>query len=136
MKNRFTNLRRGLALTALLTAGSLATRAQNVGIGTTAPDASAALDIVSTTKGALLPRVADCTALASPATGLIVFQTGGTAGYCYNAGTPGRAQLATAGHGQRGGRHGRQQPHQNRPERGPGRHPQRGHHHCPGRQCL
>jgi len=57
----------------LLAAGTLAARAQGVGIGTTAPNASAALDIVSTPKGVLLPRVADCTALASPATGLIVF---------------------------------------------------------------
>ena len=70
----------------------------SVGIGTTAPDASAALDIVSSNKGALLPRVADATALANPATGLIVFQTGGTAGFYYNAGTPAAPswqQLAT-----------------------------------------
>ena len=78
---------RALALLALLLLGRFATQAQSV--GTTAPDASAALDIVNTTKGVLLPRVADCTALASPAMGLIVFQTGGTAGYHYNAGTPG-----------------------------------------------
>ena len=99
MNNRFTKLRQGLALTVLLAAGSLAARAQNVGIGTTAPDASAALDIVSTTKGALLPRVASTGSVSSPATGLIVFQTGGTAGYYYNAGTPGTPswqQLATA----------------------------------------
>ncbi|GAA3991316.1 tail fiber domain-containing protein [Hymenobacter antarcticus] len=81
---------RGLLLLALLTTGGLKVQAQSggVGIGTTAPDASAALDIVSSTKGALLPRVADATAIASPATGLIVFQTGGTAGFYYNAGTP------------------------------------------------
>ncbi|WP_151086825.1 beta strand repeat-containing protein [Hymenobacter baengnokdamensis] len=78
-------------LTALAQTGS-------VGIGTTAPDASAALDIVSS-KGVLLPRVADATALASPATGLIVYQTGGTTGFYYNAGTPATPswqQLATA----------------------------------------
>ena len=80
---------RALALLALLLLGRLVTQAQSVGVGTTAPYASAALDIVNTTKGVLLPRVADCTALASPAMGLIVFQTGGTAGYHYNAGTPG-----------------------------------------------
>ena len=71
-----------------------------MGIGTTAPDASAALDIVSSTKGALLPRVASAAALATPATGLLVFQTGAPAGFYYNAGTaavPDWQQLATAG---------------------------------------
>jgi len=86
-------------LLPLLLLGTLAARAQGVGIGTTAPDASAALDIVSSSKGALLPRVADATTVASPATGLLVFQTGGTPGFYYNAGTPAAPswqQLATA----------------------------------------
>ncbi|MGI4864361.1 MAG: hypothetical protein ACRYFZ_10605 [Janthinobacterium lividum] len=99
-------LRRGLGrclvlLAGLLAAAPLAAQAQSggVGIGTTAPDVSAALDIVSSTKGALLPRVADATALATPATGLLVFQTGGTPGFYYNAGTPAAPswqQIATA----------------------------------------
>lgn len=99
MRKRYSTLRRGLALTTLLTGSVLAGRAQNVGIGTTTPNISAALDIVSSGKGVLLPRVADATAITSPATGLIVFQTGGTAGYYYNAGTaaaPSWQQLATA----------------------------------------
>jgi hypothetical protein len=62
--------------------------APGVGIGTTAPDASAALDIVSSSKGALLPRVSSVTAIAMPATGLLVYQTGAKAGFYYNAGTP------------------------------------------------
>ena len=37
VKNRFANLRRGLALVTLLAAASLSARAQNVGIGTTTP---------------------------------------------------------------------------------------------------
>ena len=78
---------RGLLLLALLATSGLTARAQGVGIGTTAPDASAALDIVSSAKGVLLPRVADATAIATPATGLLVFQTGGSAGFYYNAGT-------------------------------------------------
>jgi hypothetical protein len=41
--------------------------AQSVRIGNTAPAASAALDIVRSAKGVLLPRVADTTALATPA---------------------------------------------------------------------
>jgi hypothetical protein len=58
-----------------------------VGIGTTAPDASAALDIVSSSKGVLLPRVANASSITNPAPGLLVYQTGGTAGFYYNAGT-------------------------------------------------
>lgn len=59
----------------------------SVGIGTTAPSASAMLDITSTNKGFLAPRVAltsntDATTIAAPATGLLVFNTG-TAGLTY-----------------------------------------------------
>ena len=51
--------------------------AQNVGIGTTAPHASAQLDITSTTKGLLIPRMtgAQRNAIISPAVGLLVIQT-------------------------------------------------------------
>ncbi|MBH8557357.1 hypothetical protein [Hymenobacter negativus] len=90
MNNLFTPayFYRGLALTALLVASSLAAQAQGVRIGATgAPDASAIIELVSGTKGALLPRVAATTDVTSPATGLVVYQTGGTAGYYYNAGT-------------------------------------------------
>src|SRR5690349_10326948 len=50
---------------------------QNVGIGTSAPNASAQLDITSTTKGMLVPRVntTQRISIASPATGLLVFDT-------------------------------------------------------------
>ncbi len=56
--------------------------AGNIGIGTSAPAASALLDISSTTKGLLAPRMtsAQRTAIASPATGLLVYQTDGTEG--------------------------------------------------------
>jgi hypothetical protein len=49
-------------------------RAQ-VGIGTTTPDASAALDISNISKGALLPRMttAQRTAIVNPAAGLLVY---------------------------------------------------------------
>ena len=48
-----------------------------VGIGTTTPDASAQLEIVSDKKGLLIPRMdqAAKSAIVSPATGLMVFQT-------------------------------------------------------------
>lgn len=57
----------------------------SVGIGTTAPNASSVLDINSTTKGMLVPRMtsAQRTAIASPAQGLTVYQTDGTPGYYY-----------------------------------------------------
>ena len=71
---------------------SIATQAQNVAINTTgsAPDASAMLDIVSTAKGLLVPRMtaAQKTAIGTPATGLLIYQTdAGTQGigfYFYN----------------------------------------------------
>lgn len=56
----------------------LSSQSQNsVGIGTTSPSSSAALDISSTTKGLLIPRLTGIqrTAIASPAPGLLVFDT-------------------------------------------------------------
>lgn len=48
-----------------------------VGINTTTPDASAALDIVSTNKGVLIPRVttAQRISISTPAPGLLVYDT-------------------------------------------------------------
>src|SRR5689334_865079 len=48
-------------------------QAQNVGIGTTTPNASAMLEINSSTKGILLPRVADTSSVNSPAKGLLIY---------------------------------------------------------------
>lgn len=60
--------------------------AQSVGIGTTSPNASAQLDINSTTKGLLIPRVttAQRTAIAAPANGLMVYDTNLSAFWFYN----------------------------------------------------
>jgi len=66
----------------------------NVGIGTTTPNASALLDVSSTTKGVLLPKVAlsatnnNAPIGAGVATGLIVYNTA-TAGVFPNDVTPG-----------------------------------------------
>ena len=48
-----------------------------VGIGTTSPDVSSMLDVQSTTKGMLIPRMDTSlrTGITSPATGLLVFDT-------------------------------------------------------------
>ncbi|NCC23218.1 MAG: hypothetical protein EOM26_12295, partial [Alphaproteobacteria bacterium] len=46
-----------------------------VAIGTAAPDASAALQIDSADRGLLIPRMADPTAITSPVTGMLVFDT-------------------------------------------------------------
>ena len=56
----------------------------------TNPDNSAMLDVKSTTKGLLAPRMtlAQRNAIVSPATGLLVFQTNSTPGYYFNSGTP------------------------------------------------
>ncbi|MCE7933215.1 MAG: hypothetical protein DYG96_01340 [Chlorobi bacterium CHB2] len=62
----------------------------HMGVGTTAPDQSAALDIVSTTGGLLIPRMtsAQRDQIPNPATGLLVFNTT-TGNFEYNDGTPG-----------------------------------------------
>lgn len=54
------------------------------------PDNSAMLDVKSTTKGFLSPRMtqAQRLAISNPATGLLVFQTDGTPGLYTNIGTP------------------------------------------------
>ena len=56
-----------------------------VGIGTPSPHASALLDIRSTSKGVLIPRLtaAQRNAIPAPAQGLIVFQTNGAKGFYY-----------------------------------------------------
>lgn len=57
----------------------------NVGIGNTSPDASAELDISSTTKGFLLPRMTstEMSSISSPANGLLVFNTTDNKFYAY-----------------------------------------------------
>lgn len=59
------------------------------GIGTTTPDVSAKLEVNSTNKGILIPRMtsAQRTAISSPANGLLVYQTDGVSGFYLNTGT-------------------------------------------------
>ena len=59
--------------------------AQNVGIGTTKPAESAALDITNSSKGILIPRMTEAqrTAIPNPSEGLLVFQTDNSKGFWY-----------------------------------------------------
>lgn len=74
LKNK--NIMKKIILMAALFAVSFTTFSQ-VGVGTTSPDASAALDVESTTQGFLPPRMteAQMSAIVSPAEGLIVYCT-------------------------------------------------------------
>ncbi|MBL0357262.1 MAG: tail fiber domain-containing protein [Chitinophagaceae bacterium] len=56
----------------------------NVGIGTSYPNASAALEINSNSKGLLLPRVTDTSAVPNPAKGLIIYATAKNKMYYYD----------------------------------------------------
>jgi hypothetical protein len=71
-----------------------------LGIGTTNPDTSSALDVSSTTKGMLVPRLTSTQriALSMPASGLIVYQTDGAKGLYSNSGTPASPDWKMVGH--------------------------------------
>lgn len=58
----------------------------NVGIGTTTPVASALLDMISTSRGILIPRLttAQRTAIVTPATGLLVYDSSLNLFYYFN----------------------------------------------------
>lgn len=59
------------------------------GIGTTTPNASSKLEIASTDKGLLIPRMTATqrSAIATPANGLLVYQTDSETGFYVNTGT-------------------------------------------------
>jgi Chaperone of endosialidase/Head domain of trimeric autotransporter adhesin len=64
-------------------------QAQNVGIGTTNPAYSAALDIQSSNKGLLIPRLSASQKLAidTPVNGLLIYQTDAAPGFYFYNGT-------------------------------------------------
>jgi hypothetical protein len=81
-----------------LVLGGTGANAVNVGVGIASPNISALLDLTSSSKGVLLPRVAltsstDAVTIATPATSLLVYNLGSgglaPAGYYYNSGTSG-----------------------------------------------
>ena len=89
MKHFFT-----LLAAVVLTASTYA----QVGIGTTTPDASSALDITSTTAGLLIPRMTETQrdAISTAATGLMIYQIDGTAGFYYYNGSSWAEVAATS----------------------------------------
>lgn len=81
-----------IAVSILLFSSSVYAQ-NNVGINTSSPDASAALDVSSTSQGMLVPRMSKAqrdainqiNGLSSPATGLLIYQNDNTPGfYFYN----------------------------------------------------
>jgi hypothetical protein len=87
----------------IITALSSNLQAQGVAINEsgTSADASAMLEVTSTEKGLLTPRMTATQRLAisNPATGLLLFQTDGSQGFYYNSGipsTPNWIQLSSA----------------------------------------
>ncbi len=75
-----------------------ATTHAQVGINIDTPDASAALDITSTTGGVLVPRMTETQrdAINNPANGLMIYQTDGTVGFYYYNGSSWAEVAATS----------------------------------------
>lgn len=95
-----------LIAVAILQLTSVKLNAQNTfpatgsaGIGTTAPNVSSILEIKSTTKGVLVPRMTKTQrdAIATPATGLLIYQTNSQPGFYYYSGTAWTALGAAPG---------------------------------------
>jgi len=64
---------------------SLFAYSQNIGIGTTTPHASAALEVKDSARGILIPRItaAQRNTIQNPADGLMVYQIDSTSGFWY-----------------------------------------------------
>ncbi|RYU95512.1 hypothetical protein [Emticicia agri] len=73
------------------------TGSENVGIGTTKPDRSALLDLSSTSKGLLIPRMTleQRGKIMNPANGLMIYQTDFLAGFYYYDGTAWKSMSAS-----------------------------------------
>lgn len=85
------------------------TLAQGLGVNTTGAmaDTSAMLDVSSTTKGVLIPRmtISQRNAIVTPATGLMVYQTDSIPGFYYYTGSAWQAIAGTGGSGGTGVSH-------------------------------
>ena len=81
---------KGLRLSIFLLICNLGVATAQIGVGTTTPDASSALDVTSTNAGVLFPRMttAQRNLITNPATGLLIFNIS-TNTFDFNTGTPG-----------------------------------------------
>ena len=86
----------------VLSSSNVFNNGTSVGIGTVSPNASAALEVNSTTKGLLLPTMTQTqrNAISTPATGLLIYQSDNTPGFYYYNGS---AWTAIAGAAAGGG---------------------------------
>lgn len=94
-------LLKSIAFFGLATILSIPTTVQaqdNVGIGTTTPDASAILEMLSTNKGVLVPRMntAGMLAIAAPANSLLIYNTDSMCYFFYRVPTTSWISLCTA----------------------------------------
>jgi uncharacterized protein (TIGR02145 family) len=84
-------IKRLLFSASILLAFALSAKAQ-VSVNSTgsSPDTSAMLDVSSTTKGILVPRMtaAERDQISNPAKGLLIYQTNNSPGFYYNSATP------------------------------------------------
>jgi hypothetical protein len=88
-----------LSLTfSMMVMGAIAQK-DNVGIGTTKPDQSAALEISSSNKGLLTPRMSlqQRNSIQNPATGLIVYQTDLLSGFYFYDGKEWKSMASETG---------------------------------------
>ncbi len=95
-------MKKAFIITVLLIITRTIGLAQSVGIGTTTPDASSLLEIKSTNKGFLPPRMtaSERGLIPSPKIGLLVYQTDGVKGlYVYNGSAWETVAGATTGTG-------------------------------------
>ncbi len=96
---KFLNLTFATAL--VLGLASYNAQAQNLAVNNdgSSADASAILDVKSTAKGMLIPRMTQTqrNAIATPATGLLIYQTDNTIGFYYYNGTVWTPMTAVAG---------------------------------------
>ena len=76
-------------IVSLLFTSDCFTQSVSINNSGVAADSTAMLDISSTTKGLLIPRMTSQhrTAIAAPATGLLIYQTDGDPGFYYYNGT-------------------------------------------------
>lgn len=78
-----------LAFTVFIGSALSSQSQNNIGIGTASPDASALLDLSSSSKGILIPRMttAQRNAVAAPSKGLMVFDTDTNSFWYFNGST-------------------------------------------------